>query len=536
MKTAATAPSVAGEWCLSMIDQSLILDQRGIPYPTAAGIGSSAGYVAADHFSRVTRGWAASDGSADVHVDNDLDTLRRFSGDAYRNIPVAASAIKGAVTSIVGPGLTPQSRIDRKFLGLSHDEADGWQDTTEREFRLWSGSKDCDATRSQVFEEIQGLSLLSALMNGDVFTALPLIRRSTSPYSLAVQLIEGHQISTPDGMLNNPSISGGIRRNKRGEPISCFVQTTHPGALFNVRQWHEVPFFGAKSGRPNIIHLFERERVGQTRGFPYLSSVLPKLKQLSRLSDAELMASVVTSFLTVFVKSPAAQGAGFGLGAGPDGKSPAGKVQLGKGELAMGHGNVIDLAAGEEIELADPKRPNALFEPFFRAIVQEIGGAIEQPADVILKSFNKSYSASRAAFLMAWKFYSRRRSWLVNNFCQPIWIEFLREAVIIGRIKAPGFLQDPAIRAAYCQAEWNGPIMGQLDPHKEVSASKMMVDEDFSTRTAETRRLTGGDFSVNLPQRIREEKQRSEGGLRLIEGGKSPVAAIPPDTEENDEA
>lgn len=517
-----------------MINPSPILDQRGIPYPMAAGIGSSAGYTAADQFSRVTRGWAASDGSADVHVDNDLDSLRRFSGDAYRNIPVAASAIKGAVTSIVGPGLTPQSRIDREFLGLSHDEADAWQDTAEREYRLWSGSKDCDATRSQVFEEIQGLALLSSLMNGDVFTALPLIKRSTSPYSLTVQLIEGHQISSPDGMLNDSAISGGIRRNKRGEAISCFVQTTHPGSLFNIRQWQEVPFFGEKSGRPNIIHLFERERVGQSRGFPYLASVLPKLKQLSRLSDAELMASVVTSFLTIFVKSPTAQGAAFGAGVGPDGKPLANKVQLGSGELAMGHGNVLDLAAGEEIEIADPKRPNALFEPFFRAIVQEIGGAIEQPADVILKSFNKSYSASRAAFLMAWKFYSRRRAWMVNNFCQPIYIEFLREAVIIGRIKAPGFLQDPAIRAAYCQTEWNGPIMGQLDPLKEVTASAMMVEEDFSTRTAETRRLTGGDFSVNLPQRIREEKQRRDGGLGLVDTAKqSPAPQLPPeDTEQ----
>lgn len=519
-----------------MINSSPILNHRGIPFPAAAGIGSYAGYAAADPFSRVTRGWAASDGSADAHVDNDLESLRKFSGDAYRNIPVAASAIKGAVTSIVGPGLTPQSRIDREFLGLTHDEADAWQDTAEREYRLWSGSKDCDATRAQVFEEIQGLALLSSLMNGDVFAALPLIKRSTSPYSLAVQLIEGHQVSSPDGMINDPAISGGIRRNKRGEAISCFVQTAHPGsALLSTRQWQEVEFFGARSGRPNILHLFERERVGQSRGFPYLSSVLPKLKQLSRLSDAELMASVVTSFLTVFVKSPAAQGASWGSGVGPDGQSPANKVQLGSGEQAMGHGNIVDLAAGEEVEIADPKRPNALFEPFFRAIVQEIGGAIEQPADVILKSFNKSYSASRAAFLMAWKFYSRRRAWMVNNFCQPIYMEFLREAVIIGRIKAPGFLQDPAIRAAYCQAEWNGPIMGQLDPLKEVSASKMLVEEDFSTRTAETRRLTGGDFSVNLPQRAREEKQRREGGLGLGDAAKQPAFQQPPDKDDEDD-
>lgn len=518
-----------------MTDISRILNHRGLPFPSASSFGSQSGYSAADPFSRVTRGWFPSDGSAAAHVDTDLDSLRRYSGDAYRNIPVAASAIKGAVTNIVGPGLTVQSRIDRTFLGLVADAADAWQDQTEREWRLFSRSKDCDATRTMIFEEMQGLALLSALMNGDVFAALPLIRRPSSPYTLSVQLIEGHQVSTPDAKIHDQTISGGIRRSGRGEPTSCFIRTTHPGATNSLeRVWQEVPFYGARSGRRNILHLFEAERVGQPRGFPYLASVLPKLKQLSRLSDAELAAAVVTSFLTVFVKSPAAQGWSPGNGPGPDGQAPKDKVQLGSGELAMGSGNIVDLAAGEEIEIADPKRPNAAFEPFFMAMVREIGGAIEQPADIILKTFNKSYSASRAAFLMAWKFYSRRRCWLVNNFCQPIYEEFLREAVITGRIKAPGFLQDAAIRAAYSQAEWNGPIMGQLDPLKEVSASKMMVEEDFSTRASETQRLNGGDFSVNLPQRVREEKQRREGGLGLGDAARQPAAVQPPDKDEDE--
>lgn len=501
-----------------MTDRSPIVDQRGVPYPSAAasGFGGTAGYDAAKPFSRIFRGASPSTGNADTHVDNDLESLRHFSGDAYRNQPVAASAIKGAVTNIVGTGLTMQSRIDRAYLGLSEEEADAAQDTIEREWRLFSETKDCDATRQQIFSEQTGLALLSALINGDVFASLPLIRRPTNPYTLSVQLIEGHQVSTPDQMLLDRSISGGIRRNGRGEPISCFVQTVHPGSPYYLeRVWNEVPFYGALSGRHNMLQLCDIERIGQSRGFPYLASVLPKLKQLSRLSEAELMASVVTSFLTIFVKSPTAQGAGFGMGVGPDGRAAQDKILKGSGELAMGQGNILDLAPGEEIEVVDPTRPNALFEPFFKAIVQEIGGAIEQPADIILKSFNKSYSASRAAFLMAWKFYSRRRTWLTNNFCQPIYLEFFREAVITGRIVAPGFLTDPAIQAAYLQNTWSGPIMGQLDPVKEVDASILLIDNDLSTRAIETSRLTGGDFAVNLPQRIREEKQRRDGGLGL---------------------
>lgn len=46
----------------------------------------------------------------------------------------------------------------------------------------------------------------------------------------------------------------------------------------------------------------------------------------------------------------------------------------------------------------------------------------------------------------------------------------MSEAVARGRIYAPGFFQNPAIRAAYLGSEWLGPSQGQLDPVKEITA------------------------------------------------------------------
>lgn len=64
------------------------------------------------------------------------------------------------------------------------------------------------------------------------------------------------------------------------------------------------------------------------------------------------------------------------------------------------------------------------------------------------------------------------RAWFVADFCQPIYEEWLSEAVAKGRIKAPGFFTDPIIKDAYCSAEWTGPSAGQLDPTKEVEAAE----------------------------------------------------------------
>ena len=62
-------------------------------------------------------------------------------------------------------------------------------------------------------------------------------------------------------------------------------------------------------------------------------------------------------------------------------------------------------------------------------------------------------SASRGALLEAWKLFNYWRTWWVTNFCQPIYEEWLNEAVLRGRVKAPGFLEDPMIRYAYSWAD-----------------------------------------------------------------------------------
>lgn len=100
-----------------------------------------------------------------------------------------------------------------------------------------------------------------------------------------------------------------------------------------------------------------------------------------------------------------------------------------------------------------------------------------------------------------------------SDFCTPIYREWLTEAVLRGRIEAPGFLDDPATAMAWSRCEWHGPAPGQVDPVKEVNAAKTRVDEGFSTRSRETAELTGGDYEANVAQRAEEERERRELGL-----------------------
>lgn len=238
-----------------------------------------------------------------------------------------------------------------------------------------------------------------------------------------------------------------------------------------------------------------------------LAPVIESLKQLSRYSEAELMAAVVSGMFTVFVKSNTPDsplGAGF---------NPALQVDKDPNAYEMGNGSVVALEDGEEVQIADPSRPNPNFDPFVIAICRQIGSALEIPYELLVKNFTASYSASRASLLEAWKMFRMRREWLVGNFCQPIYEEWLTEAVLKGRVQAPGFFDDPAIRAAWCGAEWFGDAQGQLDPKKEAEAAKIRVEEGFSTREREAAELTGMKYDQVHAVRKREEAMRREDGL-----------------------
>ena len=102
------------------------------------------------------------------------------------------------------------------------------------------------------------------------------------------------------------------------------------------------------------------------------------------------------------------------------------------------------------------------------------------------------------------------RDWFSDDFCQPIYEALFAEAVARGRIQAPGFSSDPAIRKAYTDCKWNGPSRTALNPSQEVEAAIKRVDAGFSAVEEETAQLTGGDCSRNIRKRVIEAKQKKE--------------------------
>ncbi len=455
----------------------------------------SGSYSGAKRGGGTFKNWFTSSNDANADTLPDLPLLQSRSRDLVRNNPIACGAINTVTSSVVGSGLTLQSSIDAEFLGLSPEESAEWQKNTEREFKLFADSKNCDITRTQNFAGLQDLAFRSALENGDSFGLLPRVPVVGSPYSTRVQLIESDRICNEKDKRNSANLAGGIEIDQYGAPELLHVLKSHPGAIgATSRKWEKVRFFGAKTGRVNVIQLFDRRRIGQLRGVPYLAPVIEPLKQLSRYTDAELMAAVVSGLFTVFVKSEA----------GSDSLLSGDDVVQKSRDYELGAGSIIEGLPGDSIETIDAGRPNKEFSPFVDAILMQVGVALELPKEVLVKSFTSSYSAARASLLDAWKFFSKRRRVLATNFCQPVYEAWLEEAVSIGRVHAPGFFTDPLIRKAYCTALWHGDGPGAIDPYKEANAVEKRLSIRLTSLAEEKAAYDGGDWEQTVIQRKKE--------------------------------
>lgn len=479
------------------------------------------------------RGYNPIKSSTKADIDVNLNTLRNRSADLASNSPLGASAINTLRSNVIGAGLMVSPKIDYRLLGLTAEEAKDWQRNALREFNLWANSTACDLYRKNNFFDMQDIAYMSYQIDGDGWAAIKYRRPvPDNPYCLRVQIFEASRVCNPNSsgsygspnyydveMKNNQNgnrIINGIEIDKDGAVVAYWIANRVPFDLTNPSaqlEWQRVEAFGELSGRPNVLQISHEERPEQYRGVPMLAPVIEVLKQVSRYTNAELTAAIVKSFYTLFFTSNGSASelddvlnSTYGE---PEGMAPEdlARIEVGAGTLNL-------LPPGVDVKSMDASRSMSTFEPFTNILISQLGAAIGVPAEVLLSRFQSSYSAARGALLQAASVFKTRRRWFARDFCQPVYEAWLAEAIAIGRVSAPGYGTDPVITKAWSNADWFGPVMGMLDPEKEVRSAALRVKYGYSTGEREAAELTGSDFDSNIDQIASEQQTWLAKGLQ----------------------
>ncbi len=477
-----------------------------------AALAVASGYVGARRDRNATSEWGAHIGSsADADTLPDLGVLRGRSRDLVRNDPLAQSAVSTKVVHVVGSGHVVRPEIDFKRLGISPEAAMEWEEKALDIWTHWANSPDCDLTRTQTFAELEDLVYRSRILSGDVLVVRRFKARKGRLIGSAVQVIEADRLSNPQWAMDSDTLSGGIEKDADGAPIAYHVADRHElDVKRSQTTWQRIPAYDAQ-GRRLVLHIHgPRSRPEMTRYAPMLAPVIESLKQRSRYSEAELMAAVVSACFAIGMRSDDGELAG-GLQPGTSGASQAINITE--------PGQIFDLLPGEEVQSFSPGRPNPQFAPFIEAIAREVGAGTDLPQELLLKQFQASYSASRAAMEMAWLFFKTDRELHVTQFCAPFYEDVISEAVARGLLKAPGFFSDPLRRQAWLGSVWMGPARPTIDPVKDANADQIYLDMGATSLTRIVAERFGQDQRV--VRRRREQDGSDEMAARKSSGAKA---------------
>lgn len=449
-------------------------------------------------------------------TDFSLESLRSYSRTLVGYSSVAGGVVNVKSNNVVGTGLKVRPNIISTLTPMTQEQAKKMSTEIEERFSLWANSNEPDFMDQHSFYELQYTAFMSKLVSGDIAIMLPLDKDSHNP--LKIRLIEGDRIRNPNNEQNTDTLVNGIKLSKAGKPIGAYINTASPHDDFSLDRFVYVPFRGKRSGRYNMIMTYTQKRPSQLRGIPDIAPVIETIKQLDRYLDAELEATVVSSLFTAFITTDTGTANPVFGDVAPlvpnvseeekDGTEPSYK---------LAPGAMIPLKRGENVTTATPGRPNDNFDKFFDACMKQVGMATSIPFEVLVQSFNSSFSASRAALMEFWKYVKKERSTFSRQFCQPVYKEWLTEEVISGRIPLPGFFSDPVTTEAYCSADWVGIAQGMVNPVNEVTAAEKRINIGISSRHIEASAI-GHDY-----ERVARDLEREVETQQVINTIDDPV-------------
>ncbi|MES2287252.1 MAG: phage portal protein [Bacteroidota bacterium] len=432
----------------------------------------------------------------------------------------------------VGSGLDLQSEPNMVVLeqeGVDTSAIKDFRKMTEARFKVYAGSKMSDYSRMTNLHQRANEAFQSGFIGGDTLNVL-----RVNNGVLSIQVFDGQSICSP--FLTDPTwydaatakgniILHGIEIDKKGTHVAFYVKKEQ-FSEFNL--FAEFERIEARSPSTGLLMAWmyygSKFRINHLRGISSLSSVLEKIDKLDRYTEAAVGSAEERAKIPFFIEHNRFS----------DGENPLGakiKAKMGgredvdpwkQGEVlsklvaATTAKTVHNLPIGAKMN-AIQTQTDLQYEPFFRAVFNQVCASMDIPPEVAMQLYNSNYSASRAAINGWGHIIEIVRKYFSDNFYQNVYNVWLTLEIINNKIKAPGFLEamiagNFMVLESYCNAKWTGVNMPHIDPKKEVEAVRMMLGDKTkqetplisNERAAEI--LNQGDWLQNYKQWEDEQK------------------------------
>ncbi len=465
--------------------------------------------------------------------------------DQFRNDPIASAGVARKKNAAVGRGWRFSSKPNARALGIDPKAARELGQLINTEWKLYANSYAflSDAERKLHFGQQLRVATSHLMQDGEFLAQVvyadddPMAR-----YKTCLKLLDPDRLGNPLGRMNGENLRAGVEFNDNEVPIAYHIRERHPRDVgFSAKSltYQRHSRYSTPLGRPNILHGFDPDRAGQTRGITRFASTLKSFRGFSKFTDATIQAATINALILGYIKSNS------GFGAVKESFDVKDLVEFDKERFGHYENNAIEmgdailptLAFDDEIQLATASKDVTQFEPFTRSIIRLIAAALGVTYEELSMDYSQTnYSSARAAMIHAWSDTLALMGTLESHLVKPFFVAWLEEAFDSGRITPPEGAPDfyDAIDA-YADGRWLGPGRGYIDPVKEILAASARIDAKISTLEDECAEQ-GKDYEEVLEQQAYERQLKSDLGLPDDEPGNNDGSADTGDTGSADPA
>lgn len=286
-----------------------------------------------------------------------------------------------------------------------------------------------------------------------------------------------------------------------------------------------------------VIHAFVTEYVDQLRGYPHTAAAMLRLRMLGGYEEAELVGARGGAATMGFIVRGVDGGAFEGEQTIVDSDNADlidGASSSNDETITAEAGTFHYLEKGAEIKTYDPNHPSGNYAAFIKAVLRAIASALGISYNTLANDLEGvNFSSIRAGVLEDREAWKARQVWMIEHVVTPIFIRWLRGALLTGSITLPrGLRLSTGNLKKYSAHVFQGRRWPWVDPQKDGNANTNAVNERFRSRSDVIREM--GDDPDQVFEEIAAENERLE-ELGIKPTPTAPVEPAPDDEPDDDE-
>jgi len=444
--------------------------------------------------SHLTHTWNRTNSSGDTEARGGLRLLRAGARERARNDDYGKKFLRMDVINVLGAhGIIFQSRVKQKS-GKELDSAAN--ERIEKDFNDWGKRKNFpEVTGKLSWRGIQRAVRKTLTRDGEA-----LIRKIDgfkNKYRFALQLLEAdHLDETYNTILpNGNEIRMGVELDEWKRPVNYWLLVKHPGDFsfpHNAGSFKRIAIPASE-----IIHVYDPDRINDTRGIPAMHASLFTMRMLGGYEEAELISARTGAIKSAYYKSL-------------DGDPAVGKEEIEDGNYVTEAtpGALDVLPEGYELTPLEWNHPAGNFPPFVKQILRRMASGLGVSYNSLAGDLEKvNYSSIRSGTLEERDSWKEEQRTFIEDFNDPVFDGWLQMWLL-----KPDNSYSIMDFDRLDQPKWIARTWDWVDPLKDMKANTEGLAAGLMTRT-EIFAERGKDFEEQVEIMAEEKKILEAAGL-----------------------